>query len=130
MIQVDLPWMQQIGRPKTSQRLPVVLTVLEVQAIFAVLNASHPEFALFAKLLYGTGMRVMEAARLRTKDIIFEPRNGSWTSLSVHFFGFPARRDEAQPSRCNEEQRGWGAEKVCNQIRSVLTKTVMVKTLT
>ncbi|MDY7538212.1 integron integrase [Undibacterium sp. RTI2.1] len=72
VIQVDLPWMQQIGRPKTSQRLPVVLTALEVKAIFTVLNASRPEFALFAKLLYGTGMRVMEAARLRTKDIIFE----------------------------------------------------------
>jgi hypothetical protein len=25
---------------------------------------------------------------------LFKPRNGSWTGLSVHFFGFPARRDD------------------------------------
>lgn len=72
VMQIDLPWMQQIGRPKTQQRLPVVLTTLEVQAVFRVLDASHPEFALFAKLLYGTGMRIMEAARLRIKDVDFE----------------------------------------------------------
>ena len=71
-MQIDLPWMQQTGAPKTQQRLPVVLTTLEVQAIFRVLDASHPEFALFAKLLYGTGMRIMEAARLRIKDVDFE----------------------------------------------------------
>lgn len=63
VMQIDLPWMQQIGRPKTQQRLPVVLTSLEVQAILLVLEARHREFALFAKLLYGTGMRIMEAAR-------------------------------------------------------------------
>lgn len=47
--------------------------------------------------------------------------------MSVHFFGFPARRDEAQPSRCNEEQRSWGAEKVCDHVRSALSKMVNVK---
>ncbi|MEB0178358.1 hypothetical protein, partial [Undibacterium sp. CCC3.4] len=65
-----------------------------------------------------------------SQSIFIQPRKGSWTSLSVHFFGFPARRDEAQASPCNEEQRRWGAENVGNQIRSVLAKTVMVKTLT
>lgn len=72
VICVDLPWMQQIGRPKTQTRLPVVLTTLEIQAMFTFLDAHNPEFALFAKLLYGTGMRIMEAARLRVKDIDFE----------------------------------------------------------
>lgn len=72
VICVDLPWMQQIGRPKTQTRLPVVLTALEIQAIFTFLDAHHPEFSLFAKLLYGTGMRILEAARLRVKDVEFD----------------------------------------------------------
>jgi integron integrase len=72
VLSVDLPWMQQIGRPKTQPRLPVVLTTSEIQAIFVFLDAHHPEFSLFAKLLYGTGMRIMEAARLRVKDVEFE----------------------------------------------------------
>ena len=72
VLQVDLPWMQQIGRPKSVQRLPVVLTSLEVQAIFRHLEVINAEHALFAKLLYGTGMRIMEAARLRIKDVEFE----------------------------------------------------------
>lgn len=50
--------------------------------------------------------------------------------MSVHFFGFPARRDEAQPSRCNEKQRSWGVEKVCNQVRSGLTEMVTVQIVT
>jgi integron integrase len=72
VLHIDLPWMLQIGRPKSLQRLPVVLTTLEVQAILRCLDAQHAEFALFAKLLYGTGIRIMEAARLRIKDIEFE----------------------------------------------------------
>ncbi len=72
VLQTELPWMQQIGRPKAQQRLPVVLTVLEVQRLLSLLDAMNPEFGLFAKLLYGTGMRIMEAARLRVKDVMFE----------------------------------------------------------
>jgi hypothetical protein len=72
VLKVELPWLQEIGRPKNKQRLPVVLTALEIEQSFRHLDASNPMFALFAKLLYGTGMRIMEAARLRTKDIDFE----------------------------------------------------------
>lgn len=72
VLQVELPWMKEIGRPKAQQRLPVVLTAFEVQALLRHLDATHPEFGLFAKLLYGTGMRIMEAARLRIKDLDFE----------------------------------------------------------
>ena len=35
-----------------------------------------------------------------------------------------ARRDEAQPLRCNEEQRSQGVGKMCNRARSVLTERV------
>lgn len=65
----DLPWMQDIHRPRTTARLPVVLGPQEVQAVLAQLQGEH---ALLARLLYGTGMRLMEGLRLRVKDLDFE----------------------------------------------------------
>ncbi|WP_412473087.1 tyrosine-type recombinase/integrase [Burkholderia stabilis] len=50
---VDLPWLQEIGRPRPSRRLPVVLTPDEVVRILGFLEGEH---RLFAQLLYGTGM--------------------------------------------------------------------------
>jgi integron integrase len=72
VLQIDLPWLQQIGHPKTARRLPVVLTTHEVRQTLALLDAGNPLYGLFGKLLYGTGMRIMEAARLRIKDVDFE----------------------------------------------------------
>lgn len=72
VLKIELPWLQEIGRPKEQQRLPAVLTKLEVQHTLSLLDAVNPVFGLFAKLLYGTGMRIMEAARLRIKDLDFE----------------------------------------------------------
>ncbi len=47
------------------------------------------------------------------------PRNGSWTDKSVHFFGVPARREEAACSLpATTNQRSWGVKKVCNLVRS------------
>lgn len=66
---VELPWLQNLQRPKRPQRLPVVLTVEEVTA---VLSRMAGEYGLLARLLYGTGMRVNEALRLRVKDVDFE----------------------------------------------------------
>ena len=65
---VDLPWLGELERPKKPKRLPVVLTVQEVSRTLAQLEGTH---ALMARLLYGTGMRLMEAVRLRVKDIDF-----------------------------------------------------------
>ncbi len=67
----DLPWMNRIERPKRPQRLPAILTVEEVQAVLARMEGEH---ALLARLLYGTGMRIMEALRLRVKDVDFARR--------------------------------------------------------
>ncbi|MBC3936702.1 integron integrase [Undibacterium sp. CY7W] len=72
VLKIELPWLQEIGRPKEQQRLPTVLTKSEVQQTLNLLDAVNPVFGLFAKLLYGTGMRIMEAARLRIKDLDFE----------------------------------------------------------
>lgn len=66
---IDLPWLDDVVRAKKPQRLPVVLTVTEVQRLLAHLDGSH---GLMARLLYGTGMRLMECVRLRVKDVNFE----------------------------------------------------------
>ena len=64
----DLPWLGELERPKTPKRMPVVLTMDEVRRTLAQLDGTH---ALMARLLYGTGMRLMEAVRLRVKDVDF-----------------------------------------------------------
>lgn len=71
VLDTDLPWMQEIGRPRTPQRLPVVMNRGEVQQL---LNASTGEHQLVFRLLYGTGMRKMECLRLRVKDVDFDRR--------------------------------------------------------
>ena len=71
VLDVDLPWMQEIGRPRTPRRLPVVMNREEVRAL---LDATTGEHQLVFRLLYGTGMRKMECLRLRVKDLDFERR--------------------------------------------------------
>ncbi len=66
---LDLPWLAEIGRPKSRVRLPVVLTHDEIGLLLMALDPQH---RLLAQLLYGTGMRIMEAIRLRVKDLDFE----------------------------------------------------------
>lgn len=65
----DLPYIDQIERAKPSHKLPVVFTHREVQAVLARLEGTH---YLIACLLYGCRLRLMEAVRLRVKDINFE----------------------------------------------------------
>ncbi len=66
-----LPWMDDITLAKRPLRLPVVLTHAEVKAVLEWLRGTH---GLLARLLYGTGMRLMEGLRLRVKDLDFERR--------------------------------------------------------
>jgi integron integrase len=63
---IDLPWMEGITRAKRPRRLPVVLTRLEAHTLLGRIEGTH---ALMAKLMYGTGMRLMECLRLRVKDV-------------------------------------------------------------
>jgi integrase len=65
---VELPWLEGLTRAKRTQRLPVVLTPAEVRA---VLERMDGLYGLMARLLYGTGMRLMECVRLRVKDVAF-----------------------------------------------------------
>lgn len=74
---LQLPWMGEIGRPREERRLPVVLSPDEVSALLAALQAQPrhgPMLALCGRLLYGTGMRLLEGLRLRVKDVEFEHR--------------------------------------------------------
>lgn len=64
----ELPWMQDVVRAKKPQRLPSVLSREEVEAVLRRLDDG---IALIGRLLYGTGMRLMEVVRLRVKDVDF-----------------------------------------------------------
>jgi integron integrase len=62
---VPLPNLVHVGRPK---HLPTVLTHDEA---LAVINRMTGKSRLMARLLYGSGLRLMECLRLRVKDIDF-----------------------------------------------------------
>jgi len=61
----DIPGIVRAKRPR---RLPVVLSHAEAMA---VIGALEQPYKLLASLMYGAGLRVTEAARLRVKDIEF-----------------------------------------------------------
>ena len=69
VLAVELPWLDNFERSKKPRRLPVVLTALEVQMLLREAEAAPAPIGLMIKLLYGTGMRLMEAVRLRVKDV-------------------------------------------------------------
>jgi integron integrase len=61
-------WLGDIIRAKQPHRIPVVLTREEVRGIVAELRGV-PQ--LVTRLLYGSGLRLLEALRLRVKDMDF-----------------------------------------------------------
>ena len=68
---VELPWLDNVTQAKVPQRLPVVLTQAEVQAVLSRMDGT---MWLIASLLYGSGLGIMEALRLRVKDVDFAQR--------------------------------------------------------
>jgi len=64
----DLPWLDDVVRAKRTARLPVVLARGEVRAVIRQLRGTH---RLMAILLYRAGLRLLECARLRVKDVDF-----------------------------------------------------------
>lgn len=63
-----LPWMDSVVRAKRPLRVPTVLSREEVRLLLASMDGRT---GLLAQLLYGTGLRLMEALRLRVKDVDF-----------------------------------------------------------
>jgi len=68
---VELPWLDGVASAKAPKRLPVVLTRDEVRA---ALDRTEGTPGLMLRLIYGTGVRVMECLRLRVKDVDFARR--------------------------------------------------------
>ncbi|MBE9101657.1 phage integrase N-terminal SAM-like domain-containing protein [filamentous cyanobacterium LEGE 07170] len=69
VLDIELPYIENIERARRSQRLPVVFTRSEVKCILANLDGIQH---LIVSLLYGTGIRLIEGLRLRVKDLDFE----------------------------------------------------------
>lgn len=68
---IRLPWLDGVVRAKKPQHLPVVLSAREVRQVLRRLDGIA---WLVASLLYGSGLRLIEALRLRVKDIDFDYR--------------------------------------------------------
>lgn len=66
VLDAELPWLEGVARAKRRQYIPTVLTQEEVHALLAQLYGTP---RLVADLLYGSGMRRIEALRLRVGDL-------------------------------------------------------------
>jgi integron integrase len=71
VLRIDLELPTASIRALRTRRLPTVLSRDEVHAVLACLTGTHQ---LMAKLLYGSGLRLMECLRLRVKDLDFAQR--------------------------------------------------------
>ena len=63
---VELDWLRGLVRARRPERLPVVLTKVEAGRVLAQLDST---VWLMASLLYGAGLRLLECAALRVKDV-------------------------------------------------------------
>jgi integron integrase len=64
---IELPWLDDVTRAKKPARMPTVLTREEVAALLG--QVGDGELQLIIRLLYGSGMRLLECLRLRVKDV-------------------------------------------------------------
>lgn len=71
VLDIELPWIEGISRPKRPPKRPVVLTQTEVKLILEQMSGVYQ---LLARMLYGTGMRLFECAQLRIKDVDLQRR--------------------------------------------------------
>ncbi len=85
----------EVVRAKKPKRLPVVMSVDEVQRLLSHLTGTRQ---LMVLLLYGTGMRIIELLRLRVKDVDFESR-------SIMVRDGKGQKDRAVPLPQNTEAR-------------------------
>lgn len=69
VLEVELPWLENVTRAVLPRRLPVVLSRAQVRSLLAQLEGIP---WLVASLLYGGGLRLMEALALRVKDLALD----------------------------------------------------------
>ncbi|TDB38335.1 MAG: integron integrase [Actinobacteria bacterium] len=103
-------------RARKPQRLPVVMTRVEVRALLEQLPGDK---WLMASLMYGSGLRLMECLRLRVQDVDFDRgeitvRNGKGAKDRVTMLPDslkPALREQLSRARETHERdlaAGWG----------------------
>lgn len=68
VLEIELPWLDEVVRAKPKRRVPVVLSRNEVRLLLVNVPAAH---RLAASLMYGAGLRVSECLRLRVGDLDF-----------------------------------------------------------
>lgn len=68
VLAIELPWLEGVVHAKAPKRLPVMLTTDEMRRVLVRLDGTP---GLMLRLIYGTGMRIMECMRLRVKDVDF-----------------------------------------------------------
>ena len=72
VLHLDIGWIEDIKRPTKPKHIPVVFTKAEAHSI---INNMFGIPRFITELLYGSGLRLSEALRLRIKDINFEYKN-------------------------------------------------------
>lgn len=105
-------------RPTKPRRIPTVLSTAEVAGLLAQMSGMK---ALMARLMYGSGLRVMECARLRVQDVDFDyrqvivrcgkGRKDRVTPLPAALIE-PMRRQVAWRSRLHEQDLAAGVDGV------------------
>lgn len=68
VLKMDVDWLKDVVAAKQPQRLPTVLTIEEARSVLSQMTG---EPWLVASLLYGCGLRLLEACRLRVLDLDF-----------------------------------------------------------
>lgn len=117
VLKEPMPLLKNLERAKKPARLPVVLTEKEVRDILRRLNGLP---SLVAMLLYGSGLRISEALRLRVLDIDFEyhqiaVRDGKgskdrYTLLPVTLKSkLQAQVERVKQLHLRDKKRGYGA---------------------
>ena len=111
-----VPWMDTIVRAQRPVRLPVVLSRAEVSALLSRLQG--PVW-LMASLMYGAGLRLLECAELRVKDLNFDRgeltiRNGKGETPMVSGEGITCmnpslRRTCSRPGTTSGQFRSFSA---------------------
>jgi site-specific recombinase XerD len=66
VLEIELPWLDEVVRAGRARHVPVVLSRAEVTALLRRLSGHH---WLIANPLYGSGLRLAECLRLRVKDL-------------------------------------------------------------
>ena len=113
-----LGWVEGVVHAKRPQRLPVVLTRDEVRDLLGKLRGTS---WLVAALLYGSGLRLLEALTLRIKDVDLEKqelhiRDGKGRrdrrTMIPQAVVEPLKRQIAAVAAHHEEDRSRGAGRV------------------